>query len=119
MSWYLAKIVYQIICGDGSHTAQFAEQLRLIAATDEDVAFEKAILIGQNEEDNFCNQKNDLVQWRFINVAELYKLTNLIDGAELYSRITEADDAASYINFINEKAASIKNKQSRRLLQLI
>ena len=30
MNWYLAKIVYRIICGDGNHTAQFDEQLRLV-----------------------------------------------------------------------------------------
>ena len=35
MNWYLTKIVYQIICGEGNHTAQFDEQLRLIAADDE------------------------------------------------------------------------------------
>ena len=32
MNWYLAKIVYRIICGQGNHTAQFDEQLRLIQA---------------------------------------------------------------------------------------
>ena len=30
MKWYLAKIVYRIICGEGNHTPQFDEQLRLI-----------------------------------------------------------------------------------------
>ena len=43
MKWYLAKIVFQIICGDGKHTAQFDEQLRLIAAADEDEAFGKTL----------------------------------------------------------------------------
>ena len=26
MHWFLAKIVYRIICGSGEHTAQFDEQ---------------------------------------------------------------------------------------------
>ena len=51
MTWYLAKIVYRILCGDGNHTAQFDEQLRLIAASNEVEAFAKAQQIGRKEED--------------------------------------------------------------------
>ena len=119
MKWYLAKIVFQIICGDGKHTAQFDEQLHLITAADEDEAFSKATNNGMKEEDCFYNQKQQMVRWQFVNVAELYKLTELIDGAELYSRINEVDDADAYINFVNKRAASIQQKQTQRLLHLI
>ena len=48
MNWYLAKMVYRIICGDGNHTPQFDEQLRLIKAQDEFHAFQKIVkLIGE------------------------------------------------------------------------
>ena len=47
MNWYLAKIVYRIYCGDGEHTGQFDEQLRLIAAETKEDAFHKAQTIGQ------------------------------------------------------------------------
>ena len=50
MKWYLAKIVYRIICGDGNHTAQFDEQLRLIEAEDDMHAFQKARITGDQEE---------------------------------------------------------------------
>lgn len=40
MNWYLTKIVYRIICGQGNHTAQFDEQLRLIQADSAQEAFE-------------------------------------------------------------------------------
>ena len=53
MNWYLGKIIFRIICGEGTHTAQFDEQLRLIAATDEEEAFQKATTIGQREQDGF------------------------------------------------------------------
>ena len=46
MNWFLAKIVYRIVCGDGDHTPQFDEQLRLVQATDESSAFEKAKAIA-------------------------------------------------------------------------
>src|SRR6478672_2052288 len=101
MKWYLAKIVYRILCGDGNHSAQFDEQLRLITADDAAEAFDKAMMIGQTEAETFYNNRQELVQWQFINVAELYLLQQLLDGAEVYSRITEVDDADGYINFVH------------------
>ena len=55
MKWYLAKLVYRIICGEGAHTPQFDEQLRLIYAEDDLHAFQKARTTGHLEEDNFLN----------------------------------------------------------------
>ena len=48
MSWYLTKNVYRIICGQGNHTAQFDEQLRLIEADSSQEAFEKATELDRN-----------------------------------------------------------------------
>lgn len=118
MNWYLTKIVYRIICGDGNHTAQFDEQLRLIQADDETTAFNKAMQLGSREEEIFFNQQEKMVQWKFINVAELYKISSLIDGAELYSRIQEADDADRYVDVVNKKASHIQANSTHKFLQL-
>ena len=118
MKWYVAKLVFQIICGDGKHTAQFDEQLRLVKAANEDEAFELATELGMNESDSFYNQQNQVVQWKFINISELYELS-LIEGAELHSKISEADDAYDYISLINAKAQHIKQKHSHKLLHLL
>lgn len=119
MNWYLSKIVFQIICGNGNHTPQFDEQLRLIAASDPGEAFYKSQKLGQKEEDSFFNQNQQMVQWKFINVSNIYKLSELIDGAELYSRIEERDNADVYINTINQKAGGIIQSDSFQLLQLV
>jgi hypothetical protein len=119
MKWYLAKIVYRIVCGKGDHKPQFDEQLRLISAAEEEEAFDKALTIGKNEEEVFYNAKHQLVNWQFVNVSELYLLQELIDGAELYSRINEVDDADAYLSFVHSKAASIQQKQTLQLLNLI
>lgn len=118
MNWYLAKIVYRILCGEGHHTAQFDEQLRLVMATNEEEAFAKALAMGRHEEDCFLNNKQQTVCWQFINVSELYLLSNLIDGAELYSTIRESDYPDHYIDTINRKAAHIQQKTTHQLLQL-
>lgn len=117
MNWYLTKNVYQIICGEGDHTPQFDEQLRLIKAANIKEAFLKAESIGRNEEETFFNNKQQLVQWKFINVCEIYRLNELIDGAEVYSRIEEKDDAAEYISILNNKAAQLVHGSIYQLLQ--
>ena len=119
MNWYLSKIIFRIICGDGDHTPQFDEQLRLIIAADEEEAFRKAMIIGEKEQDGFYNHEQKLVQWKFINVAELYKLSGMLDGAEVYSRIQETDDPDSYIEFTNRKAAHIQGNGTHKLLELL
>ena len=119
MNWYLAKIVYHIICGDGDHGSQFDEQLRLIKAITKEEAFYKAREIGEKEQETFLNSRRQLVQWKFINVAELYKLSGLLDGAELYSRIQETDNADLYIELTNKKAAHILHNSKHAFLEII
>ena len=119
MNWYLAKIVYRIICGDGDHAAQFDEQLRLIHAGSKEDAFNKAQQFGKKEEEKFYNLKEELVQWQFINVSELYKIGEMIDGAELYSRIEEKDDGDIYTDIVNQKAHGILHSHSHQILQLV
>ncbi|MEI9809605.1 MAG: DUF4288 domain-containing protein [Bacteroidota bacterium] len=118
MNWYLAKMVFRIVCGEGEHTPQFDEQLRLVAAGSKEEAFQKAQDMGQKEEETFYNRKEQLVQWQFINVSELYKLSDLIDGAELYSRIEERENAEAYIYTVNQKAENIFFTQTHQLLKL-
>ena len=118
MNWFLAKIVYRIVCGEGNHTAQFDEQLRLIQAADENEAFDKAKAIGEQEQEVFLNQQQKLITWQFVNVCELYKISALIDGAELYSRIQETDNADAYEDLVHKKAAHIKANYTHKYLQL-
>jgi Domain of unknown function (DUF4288) len=105
MKWYLSKLVFRIICGDGSHIAQFDEQLRIIRAEDELHAFQKARSIGERE----CMEEHLIrrVQWKFIDVSELYLLSDFIDGAEIYSKITEEEDSDLYIRTTQKRAKQL------------
>ncbi|HVV55882.1 MAG TPA: DUF4288 domain-containing protein [Mucilaginibacter sp.] len=111
MNWYIAKIVFRIISGDGSHHAQFDEQLRLISAIDECQAFEKATQIGRAGQDSFMNSRSEQVRWEFIDVAEIGQIGELTDGAELYYQIHEAPNAELYEAWAHHKSAllSIRN----------
>ena len=106
MNWYMAKLVYQFICGNGKHTAQFNEQLRLIVAEDPLHAFYKARLIGERE--TLCIINNGLpIQWKFIDVIEILPVDNLSDGAELWSFMNEDTDAELYIRNTRQRAGRL------------
>ena len=117
MNWYLAKLIFRIVCGDGNHTPQFDEQLRLISAENNEQALMKAQMLGENEGDD--NSSYKIVKWRFINIAELYRITELIDGAELYSRVQETDDADAYMELVNTRARFIRENNTHSYLQLL
>ncbi len=118
MKWYLAKIVYRIICGEGNHKPQFDEQLRIIYAEDDLHAFEKARITGHREEDTFLNDSQKLVHWKFIDVCELHLLAEFTDGAEIYSRICEQDDADQYISNTYKRAAHLHERCNEKLFEI-
>ena len=115
MNWYIAKMVFRIITGEGNHMPQFDEQLRLIKANNEEEAFEKAQQLGREEEDSFMNQKNQLVKWAFINIPELNKLPSLSDGMEIYSKVNEYENAKRFIDTVNQKAGNIGSAFFKKL----
>lgn len=108
MNWFLAKMVFQIVCGDGNHQPQFDEQLRLIAAHDAKEAFAKAKQLGECEQDSVVNKNNELIKWKFINVSELYSLNENAHGAELYYKILEPHDVHEYVQMIHQQAQNIQ-----------
>ncbi len=104
MNFFLAKLVFRIVCGSGNHTAQFDEQLRLIYAEDELHAFHKARLLGDKD----CLQKNIAgVQWKFIDVCELHPLATPADGAEVFGCIKEEQNPELYIRGIQQTATQL------------
>ncbi len=109
MSWYLVKIIFRIICGDGKHTAQFEEQLRLVSAVSSQEALAKANSLAQNEEESFLNQAQQLVQWKLIAVTDVYSFETGIDGASVYSKICEEENPVFYIQSAKLRSKDVWN----------
>jgi len=107
MKWFIAKLVYRIVVGDGNHKAQFEEQLRLIAAHHQHEACQKARQIGKAEEQQFENIYHQPVCWQFLDVSELYPVEEIEDGMELYSHIEEPDFPDNYLKLLKHKSTSI------------
>ena len=108
MNKYIAKIVFQIVSGNGEHKPQFDEQLHLIESKDEKEALKKSREKGRSEEDSFLNEKSETVKWKFIDVVDLLEIKDMKDGAQIYSRIEEADNATNYINIARQKARTVE-----------
>ena len=81
MNWYLAKIVFKIICGNGNHAAQFDEQLRLVNANTKMLALQKAIELGKSEE--------DMMKVRNLGRKSLEEVINKLNGLGLYLKKEE------------------------------
>jgi hypothetical protein len=103
MKWFIAKIIFRISSQD-SRASQFDEHLRLIAANTFDEAFFKARMLGISEEETLFTEKETVVKWEFINVAELIPIKDLKDGSEIYSCIHETEEGNNYVNHIHQRA---------------
>ncbi len=119
MNWFIAKIIFQVICGDGEHTPQFDEQLRLIQAKNEQEALKKAIDIGLEEQNTFNNSRDESVIWSFIDVTELQRVTELKDKTELYSRIVEPENEESYVDLIEIRANRVRSNCDRQTIDTL
>ena len=108
MNWYIAKIIFGITAQNTEHRPQFDEQLRLISASTQEEAFLKARILGIQQEDAFVNDKNNLVKWEFINVADITQLDKLEDGIEVASRIYEMDEGDEHIHYVHQKAITLR-----------
>lgn len=117
MNRYIAKLVFRIICGQGKHMPQFDEQLRLIFANDEAAALEKAQLLGKSEQETFLNNQNELVQWQFIDIPELYNLNALNDGVEICSRVHETHEYNNYVDLVHYKADEIRARLNQTAIE--
>ncbi len=107
MKWYIVKLVYQVLSSEGKPTSQFDEQLRMINADDELHAFQKARLLGHREQDSLLNGLNKPVLWKFIDVTEVHVLSDMRDGTEITSHISEETDAAVFKKSIYLRAAHL------------
>lgn len=117
MEWFLAKLVYRFQSPADTSHIQFDEQLRLIQAEDELHAFHKAQQIGQQEQLVADEQTLHQVNWYFIDVTELYKLNQLIDGAEVLSQICLPTDAGRYQREVRLKAGYLLSSCTDQFLQ--
>lgn len=110
MEKYLAKLIFNIAVNDEKTGGEFHEQTIVVTASGSEDAFFKARKIGKQEESTFLNKDNDLVNWQFIDVAEVYALDTLRDGEQVYSKTIKEEEPADFISYIRRRAMEIQIK---------
>src|SRR5690606_33083701 len=109
MRKYLTKLIFNVNI-DNFNRTEFDEQIRDIETSDLENALLKARSLGKREEDSFVNNNNQLVNSKFIDVAEIYLLEDIKDGEQVYSNTRKIKDADSFINYVRKKSMEIQAK---------
>jgi hypothetical protein len=117
MHWYLAKMVFRITCGHGKHKAQFDEQIRLIQASHSAEALEKARRYAAEESLSTTATAADSARWNLVDIPELFRLQGMVDGAELFSRITEEEDGVLYEEIVRRRADMLRYNIHHQILE--
>lgn len=110
MNWFLAKIIFQVICGNGKHPAQFEEQIRLIQAADKAAAFAKANALAKSEEESFFSLSNKMICWKMVAVTDIFSFDATLDGAELFSGTRVEENADAFIYSARLRANDVLNE---------
>lgn len=110
MKWYIAKVVFHIKIHDGNTSSQFDEQCLLIQAASEADALNKAADIGKAEEEGFINDRNNLVQWNFIDVVAICEIQEWKHGSTLYSKTSEFEEPDDHIYYAEKRGESLRQK---------
>lgn len=102
-----------------SKNHQFDEQLRLISSPNKELAFQKALRIGTENQSFIINQKNETITWKFIGVGDIVQVQEFKDGMEMYSFTTESAKNEDYEQYILKKNDYFKTLSGLQTLQLI
>ncbi|MBC7861764.1 MAG: DUF4288 domain-containing protein [Bacteroidia bacterium] len=105
---FIAKIVFKINTSADSTVATFDEQLRWIDAENRTEAMLLAQKIGKGEDEKISTDKNDLIHWQFIDVSELWEVSESENGRLLYSFSNAENEPADYIKFVKLRAQKLK-----------
>lgn len=108
MNWYIAKIVFNICIDDARNHTQFDEQCRIISAISKQEAMQKALAIGRNEEEEFVNMEKQKVEWKFIDVLDVFEVKEWKDGSKIYASTHEEEEPLHYILYVMQRAKSLR-----------
>ena len=110
MEWYVAKMVYQVVSNKKSQAPQIDEQYKLIMADEPAWAWGKANILGKLGECSLEGIKGGSVQWKFINVVDLFEIGELSDGVELFSDTNEPANIEEYM--------AVSELRAKRLMEM-
>lgn len=98
--WYVAVVVLQATSGaEWQDDRLLDHQIRLIRASDAEVAYTRALVVGAAEAHAYPNSDGQSVTWEFLGLADLEELAaaGFEHGSEVYSWRSHGDAAEAVL----------------------
>jgi hypothetical protein len=95
MGWFVVKLCFEISSAS-TQKLEAEEQIRLINAKDEALAYEKALSLAHSYETPVKHISGDEVRWKFLGIRSLYPLVQLSDETEIDATTFQPDDIQRY-----------------------
>ena len=102
--------MFAVKTDDLNQVKEFDEQVRIIESGSMESAFYKARSIGRSEEETFTDINKNKFSWKFIDVSEIYAVSEVKDGEQLYSNTHHTNDSNSFMQYIRQKSMEIQTK---------
>jgi len=109
MKWFAINLIYQVISGEGKHSPQFNEQIRLIKAVDSLNAIKKAQQSAGKFNLPITNSAGDTVVWKFVAIGGVLEIDEPADGVEINSKIIEPESSKTYLAKLKHRNKSLIN----------
>lgn len=88
MSWFSVKLLFEAESSSPTDSDVLCEEsIRLIEAASEEIALEKAKMLGKDQEHSYENDSGETIFWRFLKVDQAQELGDeeVQDGSEVFS----------------------------------
>ena len=95
-TWFAVKLLFRSTIDAQEIDAPLCEEsIRIVRASNEVEALNRARSLGQEEEHEYENEAGETVRWRFEEVLEVQDLceSELHDGMEVFSHIFRDSDS--------------------------
>ena len=90
MPWYVAEVIVQCQVGKSrKRKTLYDRQIKVLRASTDEVAYERALALGKEENHFYRNSRGQRVSWEFVGLGNLETLhaKRISDGTEIHSRL--------------------------------
>ena len=90
MQWYVAEVIVRCRVGKvPKGKTLYDRQIKVLRASTDEVAYERALKLGNAENHSYKNSAGEMVSWEFVGLGNLESLNEkkISDGTEIHSRL--------------------------------
>ena len=83
------------------------QQINILHAENREIAYDKAIMLGQSQETTYLNATGQQISWKFVGLENLEELSTktIKDGTEIWGRVIHTNNPTSLV--VNKNGLSV------------